>query len=138
MHGVKKAVKMLNCWLLQKIISKAVETNVADALDKCAATTSPSYLSFLIGMFPSSPCGPVLSAKSVKHAKSYTTLAFDHRLLMSRTIKRLNINANEKYKPSHPAWIPKLKKMNFGTVIIFGIAAVSANLRNYYGKHRLQ
>ena len=129
---------MLNCWLLQKKIFKAVETNVADALDKCAATTSPSYLSFLIGMFPSSPCGPVLSAKSVKHAKSYTTLAFDHRLLMSRTIKRLNINANEKYKPSHPAWILKLKKMNFGTVLIFGISAVSANLRNYYGKHRLQ
>ena len=52
---------------------------------------------------------------------------------MSRTIKLLNINANEKYKPLHPEWFLILKKMNFGTVLFFGIAVVSANLRNYYG-----
>ena len=52
---------------------------------------------------------------------------------MSRTIKLLNINANEKYKPLHPEWFLKLKKMNFGTFLFFGIAVVSANLRNYYG-----
>ena len=60
-------------------------------------------------------------------------MAFDHSLLMSRTIKLLNINANEKYKPLHPEWFLILKKMNFGTVLFFGIAVVSANLRNYYG-----